>query len=126
MAEPFPLAPALWAATAPPAPATPSLETSAPADVSVIGAGYTGLATALALAERGIQTIVLEAREPGWGDSGRNCGTVMDWPSCPSPATVMPWRNPGGRTGPSPVGISGRASIRPRLRPQRRASHSRA
>src|SRR5262249_53164959 len=36
-----------------------------------------GLSTALALAERGIQTIVLEAREPGWGGSGRNGGQVI-------------------------------------------------
>jgi glycine/D-amino acid oxidase-like deaminating enzyme len=77
MAEPFPLAPSLWAATAPPARATPPLESSARADVCVIGAGYAGLSTALALAERGIQTIVLEAREPGWGGSGRNGGQVI-------------------------------------------------
>src|SRR5215831_3129497 len=77
MAEPFPLAPSLWAATAPTAPATPPLETSARADVCVIGAGYAGLATAFALAEQGIQTIVLEAREPGWGGSGRNGGQVI-------------------------------------------------
>src|ERR1700739_3205872 len=77
MAEPFPLAPSLWAATAPPAPATPPLETSARADVCVIGAGYAGLSTALALAERGVKTIVLEAREPGWGGSGRNGGQVI-------------------------------------------------
>jgi glycine/D-amino acid oxidase-like deaminating enzyme len=77
MVEPFPLAPALWAATAPPAPAAPPLETSARADVCVIGAGYAGLSTALALAERGIKTIVLEAREPGWGGSGRNGGQVI-------------------------------------------------
>ncbi len=77
MADPFPLAPALWTATAPPAPPTPPLETSARADVCVIGAGYAGLSTALALAERGVQTIVLEAREPGWGGSGRNGGQVI-------------------------------------------------
>jgi glycine/D-amino acid oxidase-like deaminating enzyme len=77
VAEPFPLAPSLWAATAPPAPPTPPLETSARADVCVIGAGYAGLSTALALAERGIETIVLEAREPGWGGSGRNGGQVI-------------------------------------------------
>jgi glycine/D-amino acid oxidase-like deaminating enzyme len=77
MAEPFPLARALWTATAPPAPPTPPLETSARADVCVIGAGYAGLSTALALAERGVQTIVLEAREPGWGGSGRNGGQVI-------------------------------------------------
>jgi glycine/D-amino acid oxidase-like deaminating enzyme len=77
MAEPFPLAPSLWVATAPPAQPTPPLETSARADVCVIGAGYAGLSTALALAERGVQTIVLEAREPGWGGSGRNGGQVI-------------------------------------------------
>src|SRR5499427_10698519 len=77
MADPFPLAPSLWTATAPPAPATSPLETSARADVCVIGAGYAGLSTALALAERGVQTIVLEAREPGWSGSGRNGGQVI-------------------------------------------------
>src|SRR5580700_6560547 len=74
MAEPFPLQPSLWVATAPPA---PPLETSTRADVCVIGAGYAGLTTALALAERGVRTIVLEAREPGWGGSGRNGGQVI-------------------------------------------------
>ena len=39
MPEPFPLAPSLWAATAPAAPATPPLETSARADVCVISDG---------------------------------------------------------------------------------------
>jgi glycine/D-amino acid oxidase-like deaminating enzyme len=77
MAEPFPLEPSLWAATAPPTPPTPPLDTSARADVCVIGAGYAGLSTALGLAERGIRTIVLEAREPGWGGSGRNGGQVI-------------------------------------------------
>src|SRR5215468_7075588 len=69
--------PSLWAATAPPAQPTPPLESSARADVCVIGAGYAGLSTALVLAERGVQTIVLEAREPGWGGSGRNGGQVI-------------------------------------------------
>src|ERR1043166_1863166 len=77
MTEPFPLAPALWIATAPPAPPTPPLETSARADMCVIGAGYAGLSTALALAKRGVQTIVLETREPGWSGSGRNGGQMI-------------------------------------------------
>jgi glycine/D-amino acid oxidase-like deaminating enzyme len=77
MADPFPLAPALWAATAPPAPATPPLEDSVSADVVVIGAGYAGLSTALHLAERGTRVVVLEAHEPGWGGSGRNGGQVI-------------------------------------------------
>ena len=77
MADPFPLAPSLWAATAPPAPSTPPLEGSVTADVVVIGAGYCGLSTALHLAERGTKVVVLEAHEPGWGGSGRNGGQVI-------------------------------------------------
>jgi glycine/D-amino acid oxidase-like deaminating enzyme len=77
MSEPFPLSPSLWAATAPPAPATPPLNESRSADVVVIGAGYAGLSTALHLAERGTEVVVLEAQEPGWGGSGRNGGQVI-------------------------------------------------
>jgi glycine/D-amino acid oxidase-like deaminating enzyme len=77
MTEPFPLAPALWTATAAPAPPTTPLEESTSADVCIIGGGYAGLSTALHLAERGIRALVLEAREPGWGASGRNGGQVI-------------------------------------------------
>src|ERR1700759_4365856 len=77
MAEPFPLAPSLWAATAPKAPPTPPLEGHVTAEVVVIGAGYCGLSTALHLAERGTKVVVLEAHEPGWGGSGRNGGQVI-------------------------------------------------
>src|SRR5215471_7777137 len=77
MADPFPLAPSLWAATAPPAVPTPSLEGSVTADVVVIGAGYAGMSTALHLAERGTRVVVLETHEPGWGGSGRNGGQVI-------------------------------------------------
>jgi glycine/D-amino acid oxidase-like deaminating enzyme len=75
--EPFPLAPSLWHATAVPAPATPALTQAAETEIAVIGAGYAGLSTALHLAQRGIGVIVLEAREPGWGGSGRNGGQVI-------------------------------------------------
>lgn len=77
MADPFPLAPSLWAATAPPPVPTPPLEGSVTADVAVIGAGYAGMSTALHLAERGTRVVVLEAHEPGWGGSGRNGGQVI-------------------------------------------------
>ncbi len=77
MTEPFPLSPSLWAATAPPASPTPPLEDSISADVCIIGGGFAGLSTALHLAERGIRVVVLEAREPGWGASGRNGGQVI-------------------------------------------------
>ena len=62
--------PSLWAATAPPARVTPPLRESGTYDVVIVGAGYTGLSTALHLAERGVSVCVLEAREPGWGASG--------------------------------------------------------
>jgi len=45
-------------------------------DVAIVGAGIMGLSTALALAESGVNVVVLEANEPGWGASGRNGGQV--------------------------------------------------
>jgi glycine/D-amino acid oxidase-like deaminating enzyme len=77
MAEPFPLQPSLWHATAPAAAETPPLASDARADVCIVGAGYAGLSTALHLAEAGVSVVVLEAREPGWGASGRNGGQVI-------------------------------------------------
>lgn len=46
------------------------------ADVVIVGGGFTGLSTALSLAEEGASVVVLEAHEPGWGASGRNGGQV--------------------------------------------------
>lgn len=46
------------------------------ADVCVIGAGYTGVSTALHLAEKGFKVVVVEANKLGWGASGRNGGHV--------------------------------------------------
>ena len=45
-------------------------------DVCIVGGGYTGIATALHLAERGYKAIVVEARRIGWGASGRNGGQL--------------------------------------------------
>lgn len=45
-------------------------------DVCVIGAGYTGLSSALHLAEKGYKVVVLDAHRVGWGASGRNGGHV--------------------------------------------------
>ena len=77
MASTLPLPPSLWAATARKAPATPALDASRKADVAIVGAGYSGLAAALQLAEAGVSVVVLEAGEPGWGASGRNGGQVI-------------------------------------------------
>ncbi len=71
-ASPAARAPSLWL-DPPPDPGTP-LEGEVEADVVVIGAGYTGLWTALALRERGADVIVLERDYGGFGASGRNAG----------------------------------------------------
>ena len=44
------------------------------AEVAIIGGGYTGLSTALRLADRSVDVALFEARTPGWGASGRNGG----------------------------------------------------
>ena len=43
-------------------------------DVAIIGAGYAGLSSALALREQGLEVAVLESRVAGFGASGRNAG----------------------------------------------------
>jgi glycine/D-amino acid oxidase-like deaminating enzyme len=53
------------------------LKDSRKADVVVIGGGYTGLSAALHLAAAGSEVVLLEAREPGFGASGRNHGQVV-------------------------------------------------
>jgi glycine/D-amino acid oxidase-like deaminating enzyme len=68
--------PGLWAATAPPGPDLRPLVGEAEADIAVVGAGYTGLAAALAAAEAGARVVVLEAEGVGAGGSGRNVGLV--------------------------------------------------
>jgi glycine/D-amino acid oxidase-like deaminating enzyme len=47
------------------------------ADVCVIGAGFTGISTALHLAEQGYNVHVVEASRVGWGASGRNGGQLI-------------------------------------------------
>src|SRR4030081_4128279 len=58
-------------------PAPPALPLPESADVAVIGAGFTGLSAALALAKRGAKVVVLEAETVGWGASSRNGGMVL-------------------------------------------------
>lgn len=57
--------------------AWPRLEEDAAADVAVVGAGLAGASLALHLSEAGLRVVVLEARQPGWGASGRNAGHVL-------------------------------------------------
>jgi glycine/D-amino acid oxidase-like deaminating enzyme len=70
-------APSWYAATAHASPTRPAFEGSAQTEVCVIGGGFTGVAAALACAERGRSVILVEAHRIGWGASGRNGGQVL-------------------------------------------------
>ncbi|SEC27153.1 FAD-binding oxidoreductase [Pseudomonas marginalis] len=58
-------------------PERPALGADLSADVCVIGVGFTGVNTAIELAQRGLSVILLEARRIGWGASGRNGGQLI-------------------------------------------------
>ena len=66
-----------YAATANDTTDFPTLEGDQRADVCIIGAGFTGVATAISLAERGFKVHVVEANRVGWGASGRNGGQLI-------------------------------------------------
>lgn len=55
----------------------PALKGEVAADVCVVGGGFSGLNTALELAERGFKVVLLEARKIAWGASGRNGGQLI-------------------------------------------------
>ena len=57
--------------------AYPTLNGEHNADVCIIGGGFTGISTALTLAERGYSVVVLEQNRVGWGASGRNGGQCI-------------------------------------------------
>jgi len=69
--------PNLYHDTAEPAAAVPALEGGRQTDVLIVGAGFTGLSTALSLAERGAGAVVLETHDPGWGASGATADKSM-------------------------------------------------
>ena len=56
----------------------PVLEGGKTADICVVGGGFTGVATALTLAERGYSVALIEANRIGWGASGRNGGQLIN------------------------------------------------
>lgn len=63
-----------YAATANSSLNLPVLQGEETADVCIIGGGYTGLSSAIHLAERGYSVVLLEAERIAWGASGRNGG----------------------------------------------------
>ena len=66
-----------YAASTPEFPRQPALQGELHADVCILGAGITGLSTAIELAEAGYKVVVLEAQRIGWGASGRSGGQAI-------------------------------------------------
>ncbi len=69
--------PASWSVdSAGDVPAYPTLASDLACDVCVVGGGYTGLSTALHLAQQGVSVVLVDAHRMGWGASGRNGGQL--------------------------------------------------
>jgi len=66
----------LWSVLVDECPKFPKIHHDIQVDVCVIGAGFTGLSTAIHLAEKGYSVAILEAHHVGSGGSGRNVGLV--------------------------------------------------
>ena len=54
----------------------PQLEGDVRVDVAIVGGGFTGVNTALELAEKGLKVAIIEAEKVAWGATGRNGGQV--------------------------------------------------
>lgn len=67
----------VWAATANPRSNLPCLEDDIETEVAIIGGGYSGLSTAHHLSKAGVDCVVIEANDVGWGASGRNGGMAV-------------------------------------------------
>jgi gamma-glutamylputrescine oxidase len=66
-----------YAASANPAPNRERLRGEVTADVCVVGGGIAGCSTALHLAERGYDVVLLEGKRIAWGASGRSGGQAI-------------------------------------------------
>ncbi len=87
--DPWSLEATLWAKTAPALPDTSALSESLDVDVAIVGGGFTGISSALHLAEAGKSVAVLEAEEIGWGCSSRNEGNAApSWWGTPPDAVI--------------------------------------
>ena len=70
-------APSYYAASANRHLSFPALAGEQRADVCVVGGGFSGLNTAIELAQKGFSVVLLEAHKIGWGASGRNGGQLI-------------------------------------------------
>jgi gamma-glutamylputrescine oxidase len=60
----------------------PRLDGNVQADIGIVGGGLAGLSAAIELADRGFSVALLEARQVGWGASGRNGGQAIHGLAC--------------------------------------------
>ena len=74
LAEDYKNIPYWWERT--PRPVIKDIELPKETEVAVIGSGYTGLCTAIQTSRNGMDTVVLDAQDAGWGGSSRNGGQV--------------------------------------------------
>jgi len=73
-----PYPPSYYAASANITRAPNPLRSAEDADICVVGGGYSGLSTAIHLAERGYDVTLIEGARIGWGASGRNGGQIVN------------------------------------------------
>ncbi len=71
-----------YAATVARGPGYPALQQGTSCDVAIVGGGLAGLSAALELRQRGLDVVLLEAHEVGWGASGRNGGQAIHGLAC--------------------------------------------
>ncbi len=62
--------------------AAPALNSDIDCDVAIVGGGLAGLSAAIELADRGHAVVLLEAKQVGWGASGRNGGQALAGLAC--------------------------------------------
>ncbi|WP_146443433.1 FAD-binding oxidoreductase [Vibrio kanaloae] len=67
-----------YAHSIPNMPEFPQLQGNIECDVCVVGAGFSGLSSALHLAEKGFKVVVLESAKVGFGATGRNGGQIVN------------------------------------------------
>ena len=63
-------------------PTSPALAADLECDVAIVGGGLAGLSAAIELADRGYDVVLLEAKQVGWGASGRNGGQALAGLAC--------------------------------------------